>query len=112
MGTVTRLSKNTGAVKIAFQRSEMSSILDVYGRLVMAGEARDYAIGMYRDRAVFAIFKHHAERPTWRVVKTPGLAQAQGAFAVHGSQDQVLKRGRDLGQVLKVFAARRFSVVG
>ena len=111
MGSVTPLPKHAPPVNIAFQRAEMSSILDVYGRLVMAGEARDYAVGMYRDQAVFAIYSRHAERPTWRVVKTPALAQAQGAYAVHGSQDQILKRGRDLHQVLKVFETRRLAIV-
>ena len=89
----------------------MSQILDVYGRLVMSGEAKDYAIGMFRDEAVFDIFKRHAEQPTWRIVKTPALRNAQGAYSVIGGQQQVLKRGRDLQQVLKVFDSSRFALV-
>jgi len=89
----------------------MSQILDIYGRLVMSGQAKDYAIGMFRQEAVFSIFRRHAETPTWQVVKTPHLARAQGAFAVLGSQGQILKRGRDLAQVLKVFETRKFSIV-
>ena len=37
--------------RVAFQKAEMQPILDVYGRLVIAGEARDYAIGMEKDIA-------------------------------------------------------------
>ncbi|MEM8617044.1 MAG: DUF2794 domain-containing protein [Pseudomonadota bacterium] len=100
------------APRIAFQRSEMGLILDIYGRLVMAGEARDYAIGMGRREAAFDIFRRFAETPTWRITKTPALARAQGAFAVLGRQGQVLKRGRELKHVLRVFDSRRFEVVG
>ena len=111
MGTITPLSVRQPVPQVAFQREEMSLILDVYGRLVMSGQAKDYAIGMYRDQAIFAIFRRHAENPTWQVVKTPHLANAQGAYAVLGAQSQVLRRGRDLAQVLKVFDSRRFEIV-
>lgn len=97
--------------KVAFHRTEMSPILDVYGRLVQSGQARDYAIGMYKDRAIFAIFRRAAEQPTWRIEKVPALANRQGAYVVYGSAGQVLKRGKDLRTVLKMFEGRRFEVV-
>ena len=98
--------------KIAFQRPEMNRIMNVYGRLVRVGEARDYAIGMYKDRAIFAIFRRAAEQPTWRIEKVPALANRQGAYAVFGSGGQVLRRGRELESVLRVFEKRRFEVIG
>lgn len=97
--------------RIAFHKTEMRPILDVYGRLVMAGEARDYAIGMHKDHAIFAIFRRHAENPTWRIEKQPHLANMQGQYVVYGQAGQVLRRGRDLQQVLRVFDRKRFTVV-
>ena len=97
--------------KVAFQKAEMQPILDIYGRLVSAGEARDYAIGMEKDVAIFAIFRRHAENPTWRIEKEPALANRQGQYAVYVSAGQILRRGRELKQVLRVFDTRRFTVV-
>ncbi|MEZ5946480.1 MAG: DUF2794 domain-containing protein [Hyphomonas sp.] len=97
--------------RIAFHKTELQPILDVYGRLVMAGEARDYAIGMHRDHAIFAIFRRHAENPTWRIEKQPHLANMQGQYVVYGQAGQVLRRGRELAQVLRVFDRKRFTVV-
>lgn len=97
--------------RVAFQKDEMRPILDVYGRLVMAGAARDYAIGMEPDIAIFAIFRRHAETPTWRIEKEPALATRQGQYAVYGSAGQVLRRGRDLRQVLRVFDSGRLKLV-
>ena len=110
MGSVTRLQP-AHPPKVAFHKSEMSRILNVYGRMVMSGQARDYAIGMFKDQAIFAIFKHTAEAPTWRIEKVPALRNQQGAYIVYGSENQVLKRGHDLAQVLKVFETRRFEVI-
>lgn len=111
MTFITQMPSKKQEPRTAFQRAELSLILDVYGRLVMSGEAKDYGIGMGKDEAVFAIYRRYAETPTWTVVKTPKLANAQGAYAVQGSQGQVLKRGRDLKQVLSVFDRKRFQVV-
>lgn len=94
-----------------FHRRELQPILDVYGRLVLAGDARDYAIGMERDVAVFAIFRRHAEQPTWRIEKQPELANAQGQYVVYGAMGQVLKRGRELDVVLRVFESGKLRVV-
>ncbi len=111
MAHVTPLKNTAPKPKIAFQRAEMSQILDVYGRLVLSGQAKDYAVGAHKDQAVFAIFRRHAENPNWTITKTPALARMQGAYSVHGAQGQILKRGRELKQVLSVFETRKFDIV-
>lgn len=98
---------------VAFHRTELSQILRVYGRMVAAGEWRDYALDLGREEAVFSIYRRMGEVPMYRVTKTPKNARRQGAFAVVAGHGQVLKRGHDLDQVLRVFDKKRhLSVVG
>ena len=99
---------------IMFQRQELDLILRVYGLMVAGGEWRDYAIDGLRDRAEFSIFRHAAEMPVYRIVKTPADARRQGAFKVVAAGGAVLKRGQELAQVLKVFdpQLRRLSWSG
>jgi hypothetical protein len=87
---------------ISFDRHELRVILDVYGRLVAAGEMRDYAIDMLRDKAVFSLFRRMGEVPTYRVEKDPKLRNRQGAYAVITATGLILKRGHDLARVLSV----------
>lgn len=89
--------------QVTFNRAELGAILNVYGRMVAAGEWRDYALDFSRDSAVFSIYRRASEMPLYRVVKTPALARRQGAYAVIASAGQVLKRGQDLARVLKIF---------
>ena len=98
-------------VKVAFDRHEMSQILNVYGREVAAGEWRDYAIDLMRDMAVFSVFRRASEAPLFRIEKIPALARKQGAFQVRAMDGRVLRRGHELANVLKVFARGRMSVV-
>ncbi|BDA86670.1 hypothetical protein Sa4125_42120 [Aureimonas sp. SA4125] len=88
---------------VCFDRREFSEILNVYGRMVAAGEWRDYAIDTLKDRAVFSVFRRSSEMPLFRIEKNPKLARRQGAFSVIAAGGLVLKRGHDLGQVMKVF---------
>jgi hypothetical protein len=46
------LSFPRAPVQVAFDRGELQRILDVYGRMVAAGEWRDYAMDLARRRRV------------------------------------------------------------
>ena len=87
---------------VAFDRKELALILNVYGRKVGQGEWRDYAMDFLRDRAVFSIYARVSERPLFIVEKTPKLRNRQGQYAVTNQQGRILKRGHDLGLVLRV----------
>ncbi len=91
---------------VMFDRRELSAILSLYGRMVAAGEWRDYAIGSGRAHAVFAVFRHTAEMPIYRIEKHPLLRNRQGMYAVVASGGMILKRGHDLAQVLRVLEPR------
>jgi hypothetical protein len=97
--------------QVFFERRELDRILALYGRMVAAGEWRDYAIGALSDSCVFAIFKRTSEAPVYRIEKCPALARRQGAWSVIGQGEIILKRGHELEQVLKVFDKGRFKVV-
>ena len=97
--------------KVAFHRLEMAPILTLYGRMVAAGEWRDYGISCLREVAVFSIFKRTAENPLYRIEKWPKLRNKQGIYAVIGTQGQVLKRGHDLKLVLGVLERRLIRMV-
>lgn len=96
---------------IFFDRRELDQMLRVYGRMVAAGEWRDYAMTGRSDHAEFAVFRRHGDAPVYRIEKRPALRLKQGQWAVIGEGGHVLKRGRDLAQVLRVFDSRRFTVV-
>lgn len=96
---------------VAFQRNELSVILSLYGRMVAAGEWRDYGISSLRDVAIFSVFRRTAEQPLYRIEKRPKLRNRQGMYAVIGTEGQVLKRGHDLKSVLRVLERKLIRAV-
>jgi len=109
--TVIHAPSNASAKRVWFDRPELDLILRTYGRLVAEGECKDYAIGAFSDHAVFCMHRRASEEPTWTVEKRPDLSRRQGAFAVVNATGQILKRGHELAQVLRVFEKKRFQIV-
>lgn len=96
---------------VAFHRTELSVILSLYGRMVAAGEWRDYGISSLRDVAVFSIFRRTAEHPLYRIEKRPKLRGKQGMYAVLSMDGQILRRGHDLKTVLRVLERKLIRAV-
>ena len=89
--------------QVTFDRLELHRILTVYGRMVAAGEWRDYALDFLDDVAVFSIFRRTSEVPLFRIEKRPKLRAKQGQYSVVAAGGVILKRGHELAQVLRIF---------
>lgn len=98
-------------LQVGFDRIELQRILDLYGRMVAAGEWRDYAIDFGRDVAGFCAFRRASERPQARIEKRPAMRGRQGMWALFGEAGQVLKRGHDLAGVLFPLERRLMKLV-
>ena len=97
--------------QVGFERPELMRILDLYGRMVAAGQWRDYAMSFDRNAATFAAFRRAAERPQARLEKRPALRSKQGMWTLFGEHGQVLKRGHDLANVLAPMERRLLKAV-
>ena len=106
-----RNGSNGGPVEqVRFDRAELNRILSLYGRMVTAGEWRDYAIDFLRERAVFSVFRRASEVPIYRIEKDPRLARKQGMYSVISATGLILRRGHELDRVLLAID-RKLAVV-
>jgi len=98
-------------LQVGFERDELQRILDLYGRMVAAGEWRDYAMDFGKDAASFSAYRRTAEHPQARIEKRPALRAKQGMWTLFGEGGQVLKRGHELAGVLFPLERRLMKVV-
>lgn len=96
---------------VAFDRLELSLILSLYGRMVAAGEWRDYAMAFRSDHAVFSVFRRAAEHPLYQIRKDPSRRNRQGSYEVVGMDGRILKRGHDLRTVLRVLERKLIRAI-
>jgi len=97
---------------VFFARPELDRLLRFYGRMVAAGEWRDYALDALPDRALFSVYRRASEAPLFQIEKRPEDARRQGAYSVRAIDGRVLRRGHDLARVLAVLEPKRMQVVG
>ena len=117
MGTVlpfpaSSSGRRPAATQVVFARSELSRIVDLYGRMVAAGLWKDYAIEFGPQSASFNAFRRTTERPEYRIEKRPGLSGRHGMWALIGEHGLVIRRGHELGPVLSPIERRLLKVVG
>ena len=101
---------SAAAAGIAFDRHELQLILSIYGSKVAQGEWRDYAIDMGHDKAVFSVFRRTSEVPLYRIEKNPRNSRKQGLYSVIAQGGEILRRGHDLAQVLRILMRRPYLV--
>lgn len=96
---------------VSFDRHELRTILNLYGRKVAEGEWRDYAIDFLPEKAVFSIHRRTSEVPLYKIEKDPKLARKQGAYSVIATGGLILKRGHELERVIEVLDRKTKLVV-
>lgn len=97
---------------IFFSRPEFDLLLRFYGRMVAAGEWRDYALDALPDRAIFSVYRRTSEAPLFQIEKRPEDARRQGAYSVRAVDGRILRRGHELEPVLAVLEPKRMRVIG
>ncbi|MCY4445179.1 MAG: DUF2794 domain-containing protein [Rhodobacteraceae bacterium] len=104
-------SNTTNVQIVSFNRSELNSILQLYGQMVANGIWRDYGISHLSTFAVFSVFRRTAEVPLYQIEKHPSLAGRDALYQVKSMNGKILKRGNNLKQVLKVLDKKRLSLI-
>lgn len=97
---------------VFFERLELDRLMRFYGRMVAAGEWRDYALDALPDCALFSVYRRSSEAPLYQIEKRPDDSRKQGAYSVRAVDGRVLRRGHDLARVLEVLEPKRMRVVG
>ncbi len=109
MGTVHNIGGRRGvrSKRVAFTKDELRQVLNVYSRRVSTGEWRDYAIGHYDGRAVFAVFRHTSDRALYAIEKvgTDRHGGKAGQFVLLYGAER-LKMSSRLADVLAVLTKR------
>ena len=88
--------------QIMWTRQELSVLMNIYGQAVATGLWRDYGMSVRQDRAIFSIFRSANDVPIYRIEKIPERRSKQGQYQILSLTGQILRRGNDLSQALKV----------
>ncbi len=110
-GEVARRSRSAQLPRtVFFDRSELSEILAVYSRNVIAGVWCDYGIEDGGDEVAFAIYGRNAMAPAYRIIKR-SRGRGEMAYRVVAAGGRILKVGRSLRAVLDSLDVKRLRLI-
>ena len=61
--------KNIEKKFIFFSKIELTSILNLYSKQVSKGYWKDYALDSVVDNAIFSVYRHSHDQPTYQIIK-------------------------------------------
>lgn len=96
---------------IFFERRELDQLLSFYGRMVAAGEWRDYAMDALSDRALFSVYRRTSGSRSIRSRRSLQTRRVRAPWSVVAADGRILRRGHDLTRVLAVLEPKRLQLV-
>ena len=96
---------------VSFDRTELRSILKIYGQMVSSGRWRDYSISSSSTNAMFSIFKRTSEKPLYVIIKNPKLSKQGRLYSIIALDGRIINQGGDLRKVLQIFYKQLFKIV-
>ena len=96
---------------ISFKKVELMPIMNIYGQMVASGQWRDYGISNFKEKAVFSAYKHTSHAPLYIIEKQPKLIERNSLYSIHSIDGEILKRGNNLPNVLKIFQRKLMKIV-
>lgn len=95
---------------ISFNKIELGQILGIYGKMVSMGLWKDYGISCQPNSAVFAIYRHTAELPFFRIIKKTSKRKRDN-FLLVAIDGKILKSSEYLYKILMFFDDKNIKLV-
>ncbi len=93
-----------------FDRREWLRLMDLYGRMVAAGQWCDYGLEQGSERIAFLVFRGQRSVPAFRIVKAmdadQGGERRRPFFLLLAPDGRLLRRSRSLATLLAPFERR------
>mgnify|MGYP000058661864 FL=1 len=97
--------------KVSFDKNELQSILQIYGKMVSLGYWRDYSISSSFSQAIFCVFKQTSEQPLYMIIKSPKLRKKNRLYSIVALDGQIINHGISLNSVLSIFHKKLLKAV-
>ena len=94
-----------------FSKEELNLILSLYGKGVSSGKWKDYAIDTTKDETIFSIYRHASEMPLFKITKIHNNKRVDEKWLIRSTSGQILKRNKNLIQLLNYFKHKKLEAV-
>ena len=97
---VVNNSNNIRDEKFFFEKNELKTILDLYGKMVSEGSWKDYGLSISNRQVGFSVFKNAAESAKYKICKNFKPLNKNLKYLITDSRGKILKNSHDLSLLI------------
>ena len=86
--------------KYFFEKEELKSILDLYGKMVSKGSWKDYGLSISSKQVGFSVFKNAAENALYKICKNFKPKNKNLRYSITDTNGKILKNSAKLDLLL------------
>ena len=96
---------------IFFNKFELKLILNLYAKMVSDGEWKDYSLSITKKEVSFNIYRNVSGVPVYRITKNLKLKNKNEKYLIKDSQNKIINKSENLGNLIKKIIWRNFKLV-
>ena len=84
-----------------FEKKELTTILDLYAKMVSEGSWKDYGLSIANGQVGFSVFKNAAEKAMYKICKNFKPNNKNLKYLITDQRGKILKNSHDLTILIK-----------
>ena len=96
---------------IFFNKLELKLILDLYAKMVSAGDWKDYGLSISKKEVSFNVYHKTSEFPAYKITKNLKPKNINEKYLVKDAQNKIISNSENLENLIKKIIWKKFKLV-
>jgi len=96
---------------IFFNKVELQTILNLYGKMVASGEWKDYGLSISKKEVSFNVYHRASEYPIYKIAKNLKPKNNNEKYIIKNSKNIVIKNSESLKKLIEKVIWNKFKLV-
>ena len=105
------VNNETKKKDIFFNKVELQTILNLYGKMVASGEWKDYGLSISKKEVSFNIYYRTAEFPVYKITKNLKPKNKSEKYSIKNTENYSIKNSENLEDLIKKITWKKLKLV-
>ena len=96
---------------IFFNKVELQTILNLYGKMVASGEWKDYGLSISKKEVSFNVYHRASESPIYKIAKNLKPKNNNEKYLIKNSKNIIIKNSESLKKLIEKVIWKKFKLV-
>jgi|TARA_B110000438_G_scaffold302241_1_gene359354 hypothetical protein len=105
------VNNETKKKDIFFNKVELQTILNLYGKMVASGEWKDYGLSISKKEVSFNVYHRASEFPIYKIAKNLKTKNNNEKYLIKNSKNVTIKTSESLKKLIEKVIWNKFKLV-